>query len=106
MRQIIGRALGAAGIRRPIVPAPAALLKLAAQALRLIPAPPLTPDAIDFINAPATVDLGPLLARMPRRLTSLEEGLDTYLAPDSGPGAISIDARVGAGRYTPLPRAG
>jgi NADH dehydrogenase len=106
MRQIIGRALGAAGIRRPIVPAPAALLKLAAQALRLIPAPPLTPDAIDFINAPATVDLGPLLARMPRRLTPLEEGLDTYLAPDSGPGAISIDARLGAGRYTPLPRAG
>lgn len=92
MRQIIGRALGAAGIRRPIVPAPAALLKLAAQPLRLLPAPPLTPDAIDFINQPATVDLGPLLARMPRRLTPLDEGLAAYLAPDSGPATVSIDA--------------
>lgn len=106
MRQIIGRALAAAGIRRPIVPAPSAMLRLAAQPLRLLPAPPLTPDAIDFVNAPATVDLGPLLARMPRRLTPLDEGLDTYLAPNSGPGAISIDAPAGAGLYSPLPRAG
>ena len=92
MRSIIGRALRAAGLRRPIVPAPAALLKLAAQPLRLLPEPPLTPDAIDFINAPATVDLGPLLTRMPRRLTPLDEGLATYLAPDAGPATITIDA--------------
>jgi hypothetical protein len=42
--------------------------------------PPLTPSAIDFINQPATVDVEPLLARMPRRLTPLDEGLATYLA--------------------------
>ncbi|MEO8273349.1 MAG: NAD(P)H-binding protein [Chloroflexota bacterium] len=108
MRGIIARALRIAGIRRPIVPAPAPLLKLAAQPLRLLPSPPLTPDAIDFINAPATVDLGPLLARMPRRLTPLDEGLASYLAPGAGPAAIEIDARGGAaaGRYSPLPRAG
>jgi NADH dehydrogenase len=106
MRRIIGRALAVAGIRRPIVPAPAALLKLAAQPLRLLPAPPLTPNAIDFINQPATVDLGPLVERMPRRLTPLDEGLATYLAPDSGPATVSIDASAEAVRYSPLPRAG
>ena len=40
------------------------------------------PDAIDFINQPATVDLAPLLERMPRRLTPFEEGLATYLGHD------------------------
>lgn len=91
MRQVIGRALRAAGIRRPIVPAPAPVLKLAVQPLRLLPSPPLTPAAIDFINAPAIVDVGPLLARMPRRLTPLDEGLASYLGPDSGPATIVID---------------
>ena len=105
MRSVIGRALRAAGIRRPILPAPAPLLKLASQPLRLLPSPPLTPAAIDFINAPATVDLAPLLERMPRRLTPLDEGLATYLEPGSGPATITIDAPTGAGRYSPLPRA-
>jgi hypothetical protein len=106
MRAIIGRALRIARIRRPIVPAPAPLLKLATQPLRLLPSPPLTPAAIDFINAPATVDLRPLLTRMPRRLTPLDEGLATYLAPGAGPGEVEIDGPVPAGRYSPLPRAG
>jgi NADH dehydrogenase len=102
MRTIIARALRAAGIRRPIVPAPAPLLKLATQPLRLLPSPPLTPDAIDFINAPATVDLAPLLARTPRRLTPLDEGLATYLAQDAGPALVEIDAPSGAARGSRL----
>lgn len=104
MRGVIRRALRVAGIRRPIVPAPAPLLKLAAQPLRLLPSPPLTPDAIDFINAPATVDLAPLLERMPRRLTPLDEGLATYVAPGSGPATISIDEPGDADRSAALPR--
>ncbi|MEO5705396.1 MAG: NAD(P)H-binding protein [Candidatus Limnocylindrales bacterium] len=102
MRKVIRRALRAAGIRRPILPAPAPLLKLAAQPLRLLPSPPLTPDAIDFINAPATVDLAPLLERMPRRLTPFDEGLASYLAPGSGPATISIDEPAGASRSRSL----
>jgi NADH dehydrogenase len=94
MREIIGRALSAAGIRRPILPGPTLLLKLAAIPLRLLPEPPLTPAAVDFINQPATVDLGPLLKRMPRRLTPLGEGLATYLGPLAAAGTtLSIDAR-------------
>ena len=92
MREIIGRALRSAGIRRPIVPGPAPLIKLAAWPLRLLPSPPLTPDAVDFINAPAVVDTAPLLARMPRQLTSLDEGLASYMPPSAAPGEVTIDA--------------
>ena len=98
MRHVVGRALAAAGIRRPIVPAPAVLLKLATQPLRLLPSPPLTPDAIDFVNQPATVDLAPLLARMPRQLTPLDEGLASYLSPAANPGEVSISRARGSAR--------
>ena len=88
MREVISRALRVAGMRRPIAPAPAALIKLAVAPLRLLPEPPLTPDAVDFINQPAAVDIAPLLERMPRRLTTLDDGLATYLSSGSGPGEL------------------
>lgn len=81
MREIVRVALRVAGLRRAILPGPAALLKLVAWPLQLLPAPPLTPDAVDFINQPAEVDTAPLLARMPLRLTPLADGLATYLTP-------------------------
>ena len=81
MREIIARSLRIAGLRRPILPGPTPLLKLAAAPLSLLPSPPLTPAAIDFINEPAIVDVTPLLARMPRRLTRLDDALRTYLRP-------------------------
>ncbi len=84
MRDIIARALRVAGIRRPIVPGPTPLIRLGAAPLTLLPSPPLTPDAVDFINQPASVDIGPLLERMPRRLTPLDEGLASYLKPAEG----------------------
>lgn len=98
MREVIGRALRAAGLRRPILPGPTPLIKLAALPLGLLPKPPLTPDAVDFINQPATVDLVPLLERMPRRLTPLDEGLATYLPPLSGPGDVEISRARGSAR--------
>ena len=91
MRDIIGTALRVAGLRRPIVPGPTPLIKLAAVPLSWLPTPILTPDAVDFINQPATVDLAPLLQRMPRRLTSLEEGLATYLAPHTPDATLAFD---------------
>jgi uncharacterized protein YbjT (DUF2867 family)/ligand-binding SRPBCC domain-containing protein len=95
MREVIGRALRAAGLRRPIVPGPAPLIKAAAAPLTLLPEPPLTPAAVDFVNQPATVDLSPLLERMPRRLTPLDEGLASYLDPAAGPGELEMGrARV------------
>ena len=91
MRDIIATALRVAGLRRPILPGPTPLIKLIAIPLSWLPTPILTPDAVDFINQPATVDLNPLLARMPRRLTPLEEGLRTYLAPPSGDATLVFD---------------
>jgi uncharacterized protein YbjT (DUF2867 family)/ligand-binding SRPBCC domain-containing protein len=88
MREVVASALGVAGVRRPIVPGPTLILKALTLPLTLLASPPMTPDAIDFVNQPATVDSGPLLERMPRRLTPLVEALETYLAPDSGPGRV------------------
>lgn len=81
MNEVIRTALRVQGRHRPLLHAPASLLKIAAWPLQFLPRPPLTPDAIDFVNQPATVDTGPLLAAMPRRLTPLAEGLATYLGP-------------------------
>lgn len=57
----------------------------------VLAAPPLTAAGVDFVNQPATVDLGPLMALMPRRLTPLDEGLASYLAPSLAPGEVTID---------------
>ena len=92
MHGVVKRAMHAAGIRKPILPGPSALIKLGVAPLALLPEPPMTPSAIDFVNQPATVDIRPLLDRMPRRLTPLDEGLATYLAPGSGPGRLRIEA--------------
>ena len=79
--QIVHAALRIDGHDRRIVHAPAALMKLIAWPLQFLPRPPLTPDAIDFVNQPATVDSAQLLEVLPRRLTPLGEGLATYLGP-------------------------
>lgn len=79
MRDVVRRALRVARIRRPLLPAPAPLVRLAAALLQVLPGRLLTPDAIDFVNQPAVADNRRLLERMPRRLTSLEDGLRTYL---------------------------
>ncbi len=102
MRDIIGTALRVAGLRRPIVPGPTPLLKLAALPLTLLPEPPLTPDAVDFINQPATVDNGPLLERMPRRLTRLEEGLRTYHDPTAADRVLTCDRETEAVALRPV----
>ena len=95
MRDVIRHALATSGLRRPVVPGPTPLIKLAAAPLTLLPRPPLTPAAVDFVNQPATV--------MPRRLTPLDEGLASYLAPGSGPAALAFDGRGPASR--PMPTA-
>lgn len=82
MREILRRAMAVAGSRKLLLPAPAALVKLAAWPMRFLPNPPLSPDAVDFVNQPATVDIEPLLLRMPRTLTPLEQGLASYLGPE------------------------
>ncbi len=81
MDEIIRAALRVLGRRRPILHTPVLLMKSLTAPLTLLPSPPMTPSAIDFIVQSAQVDTGPLHERLPRRLRSLPEALATYLAP-------------------------
>jgi NADH dehydrogenase len=81
MDAVVREALRIQGRRRLILHAPAGLMKLLTRPLTLLPSPPMTPDAIDFVVQSAQVDSGPLHERLPRRLTPLAEGLASYLAP-------------------------
>jgi uncharacterized protein YbjT (DUF2867 family) len=82
MDEIIRTALRVQGRRRPILHAPVVLMKVMTAPLTLLPSPPMTPAAIDFVVQAAPVDTGPLHERLPRRLLPLPEGLATYLAPN------------------------
>lgn len=95
MREIIHRAMAIAGLHKPLLPGPAPLIKLTAWPMRFLPDPPLSPDAVDFINQPATVDVGPLLKAMPRVLTRLDVGLATYLSPQRSDVTIAVAVQDG-----------
>jgi uncharacterized protein YbjT (DUF2867 family) len=79
MDEVIRRALRAAHRHRFILHSPARLVKLMVRPLTLLPSPPMTPDAVDFIVQSAPVDTTELHAALPRRLTPLNEALATYL---------------------------
>ncbi len=80
MDDVVRTALEVAGRRRPILHQPAAVGKLLATFLQLLPGPPLTPDAIDFITHEAVADNSALESAFGGpRLTPLREALSTYL---------------------------
>ncbi len=81
MDGVIRTALEVAGLRRPILHQPVALGKLLATFLQLLPGPPLTPDAIDFITHEAVADNSALDRVYAPKLTPLREGLASYLSP-------------------------
>ena len=97
MREVLHRAMDVAGTSKVLLPAPAALMKVVAWPMRFLPNPPLSPDAVDFVNQPATVDVEPLLQRMPRTLTRLEQGLATYLGPEHSEVSIAATMAEEAG---------
>ncbi|HEX7492026.1 MAG TPA: NAD(P)H-binding protein [Candidatus Limnocylindrales bacterium] len=79
MDEIIRVALGVLGRRRPILHTPVFLMKMITTPLMLLPTPPMTPGAIDFIVQSAQVDTAPLREILPRQLTPLRAALETYL---------------------------
>jgi uncharacterized protein YbjT (DUF2867 family) len=83
MDEIVRTALRVLGRRRPILHAPVALMKALTAPLTVLPSPPMTPSAIDFIVQSAQVDIGPLREKLPRRLTPLAEALATYMDPSA-----------------------
>lgn len=78
MDQIIRTMLRAMGKRRPLLHNPAWLMKLATAPLTLLPTPPLSPLAVDFVLMEEPVSNEPILRDLGLKLTPLAEGL-SYL---------------------------
>ncbi|MEO6198198.1 MAG: NAD(P)H-binding protein [Dehalococcoidia bacterium] len=79
MKQVVSTALEVSGRKRPILAAPAGLMKLLAGILQFAPGRPLTPDAVDFITSDAVADPAELQQAIGFKPTPLREGLETYL---------------------------
>ncbi len=79
MKDVVKTALAAAGRKRIILPAPTFVMKLMASLLQFAPGRPLTPDAVDFITADALADPKEIEAKLGLKMTSLREGLTTYM---------------------------
>jgi NADH dehydrogenase len=75
MREILGTILRVLGLGKPILPQPVWAVKGAARLLRLLPAPPLSPDAVDFILQENLVDTRDMTEILGVRARTLDEGL-------------------------------
>jgi NADH dehydrogenase len=67
------------GKRRPLVHHPVGLMKLLSRPMQLLPNPPLSPTAIDFIVQEVEMDPKPAMEYFGFPFTRLEEGLREYL---------------------------
>jgi len=84
MDEIIRTMLRVMGRRKPLLHAPAGLMKAATWPLQFLPAPPLSPGAVDFVLMEEPVDNTAALRDLEINLTPLAEGL-SYLR--QGPGS-------------------
>jgi NADH dehydrogenase len=79
MKEVVQTALEVAGRKRILLPAPKAVMKLAAAVLQFMPGRPLTPDAVDFIIMDALADPSEIQQALNLKLTPLREGLAIYM---------------------------
>jgi uncharacterized protein YbjT (DUF2867 family) len=79
MKQVIGTLLEAIGKRRAIVPVPDVLAKAGVTPLTLLPRPPMTPAAIDFVTQDGVVDISDLEEVLEVHPVTLREGLSRYI---------------------------
>jgi uncharacterized protein YbjT (DUF2867 family) len=80
MNDVIRTMMDVRGRRKPIIHFPPFMPKLAGFLVQILPRPPLTPDAVDFLVEDAVADVEPLVQAFGVELTPLREGLATYLA--------------------------
>ncbi|CAN5280771.1 complex I NDUFA9 subunit family protein [soil metagenome] len=79
MDEIVTTMMEVMGKRKPILHVPPALPRVAGFLLQALPAPPLSPDAVDFLTSEALADTRGLLEAFALELTPLRDGLSTYL---------------------------
>ncbi|HYF91454.1 MAG TPA: complex I NDUFA9 subunit family protein [Symbiobacteriaceae bacterium] len=83
MDEIIQTMLSVMGKRRRLIHQPAWLMKLLTAPLTLLPTPPLSPAAVDFVLMEESVDNTAVMCDLGLRLRPLDEGLE-YLCPEQG----------------------
>ena len=81
MNEIVATILEVLEKRKRIVHQPKWLMKLASLPMKILPAPPLSPQAIDFITMEELVDNSRVLEDFDVKLTPLKKALATYLNP-------------------------
>ena len=79
MNDVISTALEVQGKKRKLLHQPVFVGKMIGVLSSILPSPPLSADAIDFITESATADNRQLLEVLKPTLTPLRDGLKTYL---------------------------
>ncbi|HJQ31328.1 MAG TPA: NAD-dependent epimerase/dehydratase family protein [Pyrinomonadaceae bacterium] len=77
--EMLSRFFRVVGLSRPVVHVPYGLARFGAALLELLPGPPLTVNAVDFLTEDFVADTRALLSSFDVRLTPFEEGLRKYL---------------------------
>jgi uncharacterized protein YbjT (DUF2867 family) len=80
MNEVLRTMMEVRGKAKPLIHFPPFLPKLAGFFLQVLPKPPLSPDAVDFVTGDALADTTALLKEFDLKLTPLREGLTTYLS--------------------------
>jgi NADH dehydrogenase len=79
MNDVVKTALDVKEKKRMLLHQPAMVGKLIGTLTSILPSPPLSADAIDFITEPAVANNGKLIEVLHPQLTPLRQGLETYL---------------------------
>lgn len=81
MTEVVNTLLDVMGKKRLVVPIPTPLMKLATAPLTLLPAPPLSPQGVEFAIQDGLVDISKTVELLGVEPLSLREGLSLYMKP-------------------------
>lgn len=79
MNEVVRTLQKVLGKRRPLIHQPKSLMKILTRPLTLLPEPPLSPDAVDFVTATVEIDPRPAMEYFGFPFRTLAEGLREYL---------------------------
>ncbi len=79
MNEVVHTLLDVIGKKRPVLPIPAPLLKLATAPLKVLPNPPMTPQGIEFATQDGLVDISKTVRVLGVGPLSFRDGVTRYL---------------------------